>query len=76
MISLEILYFLNLIITITLVVGTFYRIKLERDLVRINIENAKYKEAFFFLRKALETENLTVDELKEAIDSILRGIKE
>lgn len=71
MLSLEFLYLLNLSVTTILVLATVYRVKLEREMVRITKQNAKYKEALEFLYKALEWEDLSKEELREALKSIM-----
>lgn len=71
MFSIEILYFLNLTVTTILVIATLYRVKLERDMVKLAKQNAKYREAVKVLYKALNIEDFTIDELKEVLKEII-----
>lgn len=72
----EILYLLNLIVTTILVVGTLYRIKIERDMVKITIQNAKYREAMQYLRRCLKTEELSAQELLEAVEAVIKEVEQ
>jgi len=56
MVGLEDLYLLNLFITTILLLATLYRVKIERDIAKVTIENAKYRNALRRLKTILEKE--------------------
>jgi len=56
MVGLEDLYLLNLFITTILLLATLYRVKIEREICRVTIENAKYCQALKKLRQVMERE--------------------
>ena len=71
--GIEQLYFLNLIVTILLTAGTFYRIKIERESVRIAAENAIYRKTMKVLIENLKIEDLTQEEFKKLIEELFKN---
>lgn len=54
--GIEEIYLLNLIITTVLVIATLYRVKIERDMIKISQQNAKYMMLFKQLKEIMEKE--------------------
>jgi hypothetical protein len=62
------LYLLNLIVTIVLTIGTFYRIKIEREHTKATISELKFKKRLQTMRSVLVREKELVLDLKTAKD--------
>ena len=61
MVGIEDLYLLNLAITTILLLATLYRVKIERDIAKVTIENAVYRNALKRLKRILESEKDVIE---------------
>lgn len=61
MVGIEDLYLLNLAITTILLLATLYRVKIERDIAKVTIENAVYRNALKHLKRILESEKDVIE---------------
>jgi len=61
LVGIEDLYLLNLAITTILLLATLYRVKIERDIAKVTIENAVYRNALKRLKRILESEKDVIE---------------